>query len=377
MPKIFISAGELSGDMHAGLVVSEIKRLRPDIDITAIGGDNMANAGAKLLFHIRDTSFMGFTEVVKHLPFILKLFKKTVHHLQNTQPDIVVLVDYPGFNLKLAKAATKLGIPVVYYISPTVWAWHQSRVKIIRKYTKQMLCILPFEEDWYRAHDVSAKFVGHPLLDQMKISTESIVDRTEPYNSTDPIRINLFPGSRKQEVERLLPIMIDAVHQLRQIYPNLRTSISVAPQIQYQTFREQYPDGWLEWISGKNEELMQSADVLIITSGTATLEATFYDTPMVVVYRMSPLNYRLGKLLVHVWSITIANLVAGKRIVPELVQEHATAEQIVVEVRKLLDNPDHLNEMRRSLRQVSERMGKPGASARTAETILSFLPNNR
>ncbi|MFA4839109.1 MAG: lipid-A-disaccharide synthase [Candidatus Neomarinimicrobiota bacterium] len=374
MPKIFISAGELSGDMHGGLLVSEIKRRRPDITISAIGGDNMANAGAKLLFHIRETSFMGFTEVVKHLPFILKLFNKTVRHLRETQPDLVVLVDYPGFNLKLAKAAAKLGIPVVYYISPTVWAWHQSRVKIIRKYTKQILCILPFEEDWYRTHNVSAKFVGHPLLDRMKIPAEPIIDKTEPYRSADPIRINLFPGSRKQEVERLLPDMIDAVRQLHQIYPNLSASISVAPQIHSQPFRERYPDGWLKWISGKNEELMRNADVLIITSGTATLEATFYGTPMIVVYKMSPLNYRLGKLLVHVWSITIANLVAGKRIVPELVQEFATAEQITAEVKKLLDNPDILNEMRRSLREVSERMGKPGASARVAEAVLSFLP---
>lgn len=374
MPKIFISAGELSGDMHGGLLVSEIKRRRPDITISAIGGDNMANAGAKLLFHIRETSFMGFTEVVKHLPFILKLFNKTVRHLRETQPDLVVLVDYPGFNLKLAKAAAKLGIPVVYYISPTVWAWHQSRVKIIRKYTKQILCILPFEEDWYRTHNVSAKFVGHPLLDRMKIPTEPIIDKAEPYRATDSIRINLFPGSRKQEVERLLPVMIDAVRQLRQIYPNLSAAISIAPQIHSRPFRERYPDGWLEWISGKNEELMQAADVLIITSGTATLEATFYGTPMIVVYKMSPLNYRLGKLLVHVWSITIANLVAGKRIVPELVQEFATAEQIAAEVRKLLDNPDILNEMRRSLREVSERMGKPGASARAAEAVLSFLP---
>jgi len=363
--------------MHAGLVISEIIRRRPDINISAIGGDNMANAGAKLLFHIRDTSFMGFTEVVKHLPFILNLFRQTVRHLRETQPDLVVLVDYPGFNLKLAKAAAKLGIPVVYYISPTVWAWHQSRVKIIRKYTKQVLCILPFEEDWYRAHHVSAKFVGHPLLDRIKISTEPIINETEPYNITDPIRINLFPGSRKQEVERLLPTMIDAVRQLRQIYPNLIASVSVAPQIQSQPLRERFPDDQIEWISGKNEELMRNADVLIITSGTATLEATFFGTPMVVVYKMSPLNYRLGKLLVHVWSITIANLVAGKRIIQELVQAEASPQKIAIEVHRLLADIDYRNAMRHSLQEVSERMGKPGASAQAAEAILSFLPNSR
>lgn len=371
--KIFISAGELSGDIHGGNLIAAIKKADPEIAVSAIGGDNMSGAGASLLYHIRDTSFMGFTEVVKHLPFIYRLWKDTLRHIDQIQPDLVVVIDYPGFNLRLAKAVSKRNIPVIYYISPQVWAWHQSRVKTIKKYISEVLCILPFEEKWFRKHGVNAQFVGHPLLDQFANIEKDSIDTSPIAPPGVSMIIGLFPGSRKQEIERHLPVMIAAVQILRLKFPKMAVAVSIAPGIDLSGYREKYNLDWLYWIKNSNYQIMRKSDLLIMSSGTATLEATLFQTPMVVIYRLSPLSYYLGKLLVRVPFITIANLIANKKGISELIQHDASPENIASQVELILTDENQRKNSVEFLTDVTRRLGKPGASERVAKIILNYI----
>ena len=370
---IFISAGELSGDIHGGNLIAAIRRKQPEINVSAIGGDNMSSAGAHLLYHIRETSFMGFAEVVKHLPFIYKLWKKTLRHINHTRPDLVVLIDYPGFNLRLARAITKLNIPVVYYISPQVWAWHQSRVKKIKKYTRMVLCILPFEEKWLKNRGVNAHFVGHPLIDHIeKIrNSNTAPESLKPKNVTP--YIGLFPGSRRQEVQRHLPVMLKAVHRLKEDYPALNVAVSIAPDINMSAYEKENCCDWIHWFRNQNHRIMQSADLLIMSSGTATLEATLFRTPLIVIYRLSNISYLMGKLLVKVPFISLANLIANKKGITELVQHEANADNIVNEANTLLSDNEYRAQMIKFLTEVNQKLGESGTSDRAAEIILGFL----
>ncbi|MBC8492064.1 MAG: lipid-A-disaccharide synthase [Candidatus Marinimicrobia bacterium] len=371
--KIFISAGELSGDIHGGNLVSAIRQINPGIKITAIGGDNMAGAGAELLYHIRETSIMGFAEIVKHLPFIRKLWKNTLRHIDKIKPDLVVVIDYPGFNLRLAKAVSKRNIPVIYYISPQVWAWHQSRIKKIKRYTKEVLCILPFEEEWFRKRGVNARFVGHPLLDQIAKEKNSMLQSTSIRPTSTSLVIGLFPGSRLQEVQRHLPVMIESVRKLRDKFPEIVAAVSIAPKIDMSAYRKVYDFEWLYWIGNRNPQLINESDLLIMSSGTATLEATIFHTPMIVIYRLNSLSYRLGKLLIKVPYITIANLITNKRGITELIQHDANADTIASEAETILTNPQRRDATIQFLKNVSQRLGKPGASERVARIILEYI----
>ncbi|HPC36007.1 MAG TPA: lipid-A-disaccharide synthase [Candidatus Marinimicrobia bacterium] len=368
--KIFISAGELSGDIHAGKLISALKELNPAIEISAIGGDNMTAAGARLLFHIRETSFMGFVEVIKHLPFIFSMYRKTLQFIDQFKPDAVVLIDYPGFNLRLAKALDRRDIPVIYYITPQVWAWHQSRVKKIRRYVREVLCILPFEATWFNERGVRATFVGHPLLDRNEISTSEPVCKI--FKDGEPL-IGLFPGSRQQEVDKHLPLMIESVKALRQEFPNLQAAVAVASGVNLEKYQKCYQFDWLSWHFNSTRAVIQSADVLIVASGTVTLEATLCHKPFVVIYRVAPLSYWLGKKLIKVPFISIANLIAEKKGVTELIQHDANVENIKREVTRILRDQSYANQIRDFLQYVCRQLGEPGASRRAAQVILNYL----
>ena len=369
---IFISAGELSGDIHGGNLIAALKKLAPELSITAIGGDNMAFAGAQLIYHIRETSFMGFAEVIKHLPAVRRLWKTTLNHLDETKPNLAVVIDYPGFNLRLAKALTARQIPVIYYISPQVWAWRESRVKKIKRSTQQVLCILPFEEEWFRKRDVAAHFVGHPLLDQIakEQSQNEIVQPLRPPEAK-PF-IGLFPGSRQQEVERHLPVMIDTIRLLKKKFPAIKAAVAVAPEINLEQFIND-KDDLLFWIKNHNHQLIQESDGLIMASGTATLEATIFQKPFTVIYKMSGISYLLGKRLIKVPFITIANLVAGQQVVTEFIQTYATAPNIATEVEAIILNQAYRERIAHSLAEVVHQLGEAGASDRAAKIILSYL----
>ncbi|MDD5229951.1 MAG: lipid-A-disaccharide synthase, partial [Candidatus Marinimicrobia bacterium] len=308
--------------------------------------------------------------VIKHLPFIARLFRRTLRFIDEFKPDAVVLIDYPGFNLRLAKALHRRNIPVIYYIMPQVWAWHQSRVKKISRYTSEALCILPFEESWFNARGVRATFVGHPLLDrQENAGPES---DCKFFNDGAP-RIALFPGSRQQEVDKHLPLMISAVQVLRQEFPDLQTAMAGALDVDLQKYQHTYQFGWLTWHINSTRALIKAADVLIMASGTATLEATINLKPFVVIYRVSPLTYWLGKRVIKVPFITMANLIAGKRGVLELIQKDASITNIVREVRRILTDREYAEEKRTFLENVNRQLGKPGASRRAAQIIAKYL----
>jgi len=370
--RIFISAGELSGDIHGGNLVAALKKLEPEINVMAVGGDNMAAAGVELICHIRETSFMGFAEVIKHLPAVRRLWKTTLNHLDNTKPNLAVVIDYPGFNLRLAKALTARHIPVIYYISPQVWAWRESRVKKIKRYTQQVLCILPFEEEWFQKRGVTAHFVGHPLLDQIAKEQQQneVVQSLRPPDAK-PF-IGLFPGSRQQEVERHLPVMINTISLLKKKFPAIKAAVAVAPEINIEHFINDKDDLFF-WIKNHNHQLIQESDGLIMASGTATLEATIFQKPFTVIYKMSGISYRLGKRLVKVPFITIANLVAGQQIVTEFIQTYASAPNIATEVEAIILNQFYHDRIVRSLAEVVHQLGEAGASERAAKIILSYL----
>ena len=368
--KIFISAGEPSGDLHGGKLVSELRALDKGLKISAIGGNCMQAAGADLLLHIRETAFMGFAEVIRHLPRIRKNWKRTIRWISTEKPELVVLIDYPGFNLRLAKACFRRNIRVIYYISPQLWAWHSSRVKKIRSYVSEVLCILPFEEEWYRQRNVKASFVGHPLLDQMPESNEikgDIIPR-KPGPS-----IGLFPGSRAQEIEKHLVPMLQAVGILKEEFPQLTTQIAIAQNLDLSHYQAEYSQDWIRWRAGQNHTIMQNADLLIMSSGTASLEATLQGTPAIVIYKLSGFSYWLGKRVVRVPFIAIPNLIAERGGFPELIQHDATPEKIARTAREILENPQKAKEIQSFMASVTEKLGQAGASVRAARKIYDHL----
>jgi len=314
-------------------------------------------------------SFMGFTEVVRHLPAIRRIWRGTIDLIASEKPDLVVLVDYPGFNLRLAAAVSRRGIRCVYYISPQLWAWHSSRVKQIRRFVDEVFCILPFEAEWYLERGVSARFVGHPLLD--KYPRPSAVP--EETGLPDAPVIGVFPGSRDQEFIRHLPVMIETLKSLHKKYPGLQARVAVAPGINCSYYQRCYPQSWLEWITENHWACMEPAALLLMCSGTATLEAALHLKPMVVIYRLSEFSYWLGRLFIQVPFISITNLIAAKAGVPELIQNDATPEALFRVTDHLLSDVNQRNEQRQFLLSVINQLGEPGASRRVAELIGHYF----
>lgn len=368
---IFISTGELSADIHAAKMVEQLRKKDPRVNIFANGGDNLKKAGAELLYHVNDISFMGFAEVIRHLPFIKKIFDNTVSYIEEKKIELVVLVDYPGFNLRLAQELKKREIPVIYYISPQIWAWHQSRIKIIKKCVQKVICILPFEPQWFLKHGVDAEYAGHPLMDKVISQDNTIVSGL----SKQERFIGLFPGSRVQELERHMDIMMAAANKIRTHHQEMKFVVAMAPGRDFSAYRQKYDFPWLHWVEGENDAIMQQADYLIMVSGTASLEAALIKTPMVIIYRTSIFTYILAKLVAKVDYIGLANLIADREGIRELIQQEVTPENIFQEVNDYLTNPDKKAEIEAFYHEVSEKIGGPGASRRAAEIILEYLKN--
>lgn len=375
--RVLIIAGDPSGDLHGAGVVRELKRRRPDIDLFGVGGDGMKNAGMDLLYHLNDLSFMGFVEVVKHLPFLREVENRLDGLLLSRRPDLVLLIDYPGFNLRFARRAKDRGIPVVYYISPQVWAWGKHRLKKMKQVINRMLVILPFEKELYDSEHIPADFVGHPLLDVMHIrSTRSDFMAGQGFDGTGKL-LGLFPGSRIQEIERMLPVMLNAARRVRES-SDIQVGVSKAPNLPVDCYRRHLdsavksggPD--VRLVEDGTYELMKYSDAAIVTSGTATLETACFETPMVVVYKASMISYFIGRLLVSVESIGLVNIVAGKKIVPELIQHGANADAIASNINRLFENPVLAEEMRNELAKVKGKLGTPGAASRVADTLIHF-----
>lgn len=371
--RLMIISGEASGDLHGSGVVRELKKLNKDIDIFGIGGDKMRAAGMHLVYHSKELSVMGFVEVLKHLPTIRSVEKTLNTLLLKRRPDALLLIDYPGFNLRFAKKAHKLGIKIFYYISPQIWAWHSSRITKIKNLITKMFVVFPFEVDIYRKADMDVEFVGNPLLDVIGTPQEK-PEFCARYglNISKPI-IGLFPGSRRQELDNIFPTMLEAAEVLKAEF-NAQIVVGAASILECDYIKSFLGENsGVRILQNATYDLMKNSNAAVVTSGTATLETACFQTPMVIVYKTSWLTYFIGKLLVRIKNIGLVNILAGRTIVPELIQHRANAESIVREVSKFLIDKTYYASTREQLTAIYKTLGKPGAASRVAEKILSAI----
>ena len=367
--KLLIIAGEVSGDNHGGNLVAELKKQNPNIELSGIGGDQMIQHGFEAIYHIRQMAFLGVGEIIKHLPFIRKVFRTLVNHAKNVKPDAVVLIDYPGFNLRFAKAINKLGIPVIYYISPQLWAWGKRRVKKIKKYVDKMLVVFPFEVDFYKKYGIKAEYVGHPLVDEY----HDVVSPKRVHETGEKV-LGLLPGSRKHEIEQLLPDMLETtkiLYDQKKINKAIIAKVENIPDEKYTSLIcTDY--SFIELFTGSIPEFYNQIDIAVVKSGTSTLETAYFQVPFIIVYRVSKLTWFSGNLLVKLDSIGLANIVAGKKVAEELLQNDFTPNKAAELISDLI-KPEINIEKREELNIVQDKLGEQGASKRTAESILEYV----
>lgn len=367
-----IIAGEASGDLHAANLVKALKK-KTGLQFIGIGGQALKHQNVRILIDSGQLSVVGITEVFSKLPYILKGIKAARRALGQFRPDLLILVDFPDFNLFIAGIAKRMGIPVLYYISPQVWAWRSGRVKKIRRLVNRMAVILPFESDFYRRHGVSATFVGHPLLDTIRPVSQELFEK----NISGPPVLGLLPGSRDKEILNHLPNMLEAARSLNIHFPDLRVLISLASSLD-RRFVEQILEKYrgslkVELMGGGANHTFIKSTVLVAASGTVTLEAALAGIPMVIIYRVSPLSYHLGKALIKVKFASLVNLIARRELIPELIQEKASPENIFSAVKKMLDTPGQLSLMRKKLLGIRNAFGGPGASDRAADIAIDMI----
>jgi len=372
LSRLMMIAGEASGDLHGSGVVRELKKRLPSLEIFGIGGDNMQREGMELVHHIASLSFMGFVEVVRHLSLIRSVEKSLETVFEQRKPDVVVLIDYPGFNLRFARRIRKQGAKILYYISPQVWAWNKGRVKKMKRLVDRMKVVFPFEVEIYKQEGIDVEFVGHPLVEVLgQTCSRDDFFRT---HGLDPGKklLGLFPGSRPQEIERILPSMVAAALRLEQL-TGVQAAVGVAANLGAACVRTFIPEGSsIFLLENASYDLMKHSDVAVVTSGTATLETGWFGTPLVVVYKTSPVTFLLGKLLVDVPYIGLVNIVAGKRVAPELIQHDLTPDNLIVAVRRIIEEGGYAERMRAELSVIKTKLGIPGASARVAEGIIAL-----
>jgi lipid-A-disaccharide synthase len=370
-----IVAGEASGDLHGGNLVRAMRRIDPDLSFYGIGGEKMQAAGVELLADAADMAVVGLTEVVFKLGMILRVMRRLKSSLAKTPPDLVILIDYPDFNLPLARAARKRGIKVLYYISPQVWAWRKGRIETIRKTVDRMVVILPFEEKFYRDAGVDVTFVGHPLLDEVrkKYSRPEALKRFGLRE--EAVTVAILPGSRRSEVAVLLPEMLRACRILAEKISPLQFILPIAGTLDPAFVRNilgQFPVR-VNVIRDEIYDVIAVSEAAMVASGTATLETALLETPMVVVYKVSGVSYAIGRRFIRVDHISLVNLIAGCAVVPELIQDDANPERIAAEVRELITRHGKAREMKASLALIRGKLGAPGASQRTAQIACDML----
>jgi len=377
MKKILIISGEASGDLHGANLVHELRRQAPSLTCFGVGSRRMRDAGVLMLADASEISVVGGTEVLTHIGAIYRVYSRLKRFLKEDRPDLVVLIDFPDFNIMLGKVAKKLGIPVLYYISPQVWAWRKGRVKKIAEIVSAIIVVFPFEVELYRAAGVDVRFVGHPLIDVVNSGYSKIDARN--YLGLDPTRrtIALLPGSRKKEIMHLLPVMLEAARKLVTMFEDLQFVLPVAPTLDRDFIRHHVDRSGVavKIVDGMVYDALKASDAAIVTSGTATLETGLMGVPMVIVYRMSRLSYLIGTLIINVGHIGLVNIIAGKRLVPELIQQDATAQNITDAISKMLSDPAYYKTITDGLATVRVKMGEAGASARAAAVVLELLKN--
>ncbi|MFO8086703.1 MAG: lipid-A-disaccharide synthase [Bacteroidales bacterium] len=366
--RYYIIAGEASGDMHAANLMEQIKRRDAKADFRFWGGDRMVEQGGQLVKHYKHHAFMGFAEVIVNIRTILKNLACCKKDLKAYNPDIVILVDYPGFNLRIAEFVKKQGIKVAYYISPQIWAWKESRIHKIKKYVDQMFVILPFEKAFYQKHQMEVSYVGHPLLDELQKRRHDMDEadfRTANELDHRPV-VALLPGSRKQEIRRMLPVMLKAASK----HPSYQYVIAGTPDTDVEIYHSMMDGYDVHLLINKTYALLQIASAAMVTSGTASLETALFHVPQLVMYKTSAISYRIARMLVHINYISIANLVFQKEIFKEFIQADCHSDAVAEELDRLMNDTHYRNAMLEYYALLDEKLGGGGASEKVARQLI-------
>lgn len=377
MTNILIIAGEASGDTLGAGFVREFQKLQRQTRFFGLGGDKMKTAGVKLSYHIKDLAFLGFWEVVKNIRFIKKVQRDVLYQVDILKPEMAVLIDYPGFNLSLASKLKQRGLKVFYYISPQIWAWGGGRIRKIKSSVDFMTTIFEFEKEVYEKAGVPVRWVGHPLLDEIQAPVAENEFRRIAGLKEDDIALGLFPGSRIQEIERILPELLQALDLISSANPLIKGLIGRAPAIDNAVYRNIMTrhNSNARFYEGGNYDLMARARLNLVCSGTATLECAIIGTPMVVVYKTSPPTYWIARSLIKIPYIAMVNVVAGEKIVPELIQGECNARAIAAMSRKYLDDSGFYNDVKNRLARIKSKLGETGAAGRAAMAAVELMSN--
>ncbi len=377
--RYYIISGEASGDLHGSNLIKELKKIDSNAKFRAWGGNLMQKEGAEIIKHYKDLAFMGFAEVIKNLSTIKKNMSFCVNDVKNYNPDVLILVDYPGFNLRIAKKLYGSGIKIFYYISPTIWAWHKSRIKTIRKYIDKMFVILPFEKDFYKHLSYNVDYVGNPVKDAVCEYLETKKDYTlknfiNDNNLSNNKKIAILPGSRNQEIEKILPIMLSVVKN----YTDFEFIIAAAPNYTEKYFYKNFNIPYnVKILNNKTYDILNFSDFALVASGTATLETALFNTPQIVCYKTSNISYYIAKSLVNIKYISLVNLIMDNNVITELIQNDFTNKKLSNELNKLIFDKKYLNNIFENYKILNKKIGEKGTSKRLAKLITDYLNNNK
>ena len=381
-PNILVIAGEASGDRHGARLVAEIRRMLPQAQLQGIGGEAMAAQGVSLLARAEDLAVVGLTEVAGRLPAVIQALREVNQVLREKRPALTILIDFPDFNFLVVRLAKWRGVPVMYYISPQVWAWRRHRVRTIARYVDRMVVIFPFEEEFYRERGVPVTFVGHPLKETLPELPSRDILLQEWGLDPERLTLALLPGSRGSEIERHLPLMLAAAQLVSEALPEVQFILPLASTAPRGLVEGMIKEAWedvpspgppLKIIPGQAYAALAAAHLAVVASGTVTVEAALAGTPTVIMYRLAPLTFQMAKLLIQVDHIGMANLLAGEGLFPELIQEDCTPASLAREVLRWIREPERLAQLRPGLARVMERLGPPGASRRAAEVAQEVI----
>ncbi len=372
MPKIFLVTGETSGDIHGAHLALALRELNPAVELIGVGGSRMLAAGVSLLPDVKRVDAMGVPGI-RQLIQGWKTLRTLARYLNHERFDVIILIDSPGLNLRLAKAIAKRSHKIIYYIAPQVWAWGSRRLKVIRRVISHVLAILPFEEAYFQKAGIPCTYVGHPLLDELKPDYDIVYERQQLGLEREDLVIGLLPGSRVREVREILPAFLSSVEQIRSQYPRLQVLLAQAHSLSDSVVNELlgHFGQQVKVVKGGSNEVMAASNLLLVASGTATLQSALIGTPMVVVYRASPLTYHIGKCLVKIPYISLVNILAGQEIVPELIQDRMTPDRIAHEALEILQDARRQKEMTQAFQTIRTSLGEAGASKRAAAFILA------
>ena len=374
MKKILMIAGEVSGDIYGADLARHLYRQIP-VKITGIGGKRMREAGVDILYDSSEISVVGLSEILPRLRAIIRAYRIVTGLIRSRSVDSLILIDYPGFNIRVAGVAKRCGIPVIYYISPQIWAWKKGRLRLLAQRVKKMIVILPFEAAIYKEAGVDCSFIGHPLVDEV-LNTRPLGETIHRYGiDKDQPVIGLFPGSRIGEVSALLPDILEAARILKDDNPQIRFIMAVADSLDFQQIHETISRSSLDVkiIKGEANDVLNICDIIIAASGTITLQAALLEKPMVILYKLSHITHAIARLLVQINHIGLVNILAGRKIVPELLQKEVTPGRIAAETKKMLYDKDYHAGIKKDLHDVKIKMGPPGASERAARVIAEML----